>query len=69
MHNCQKLLLIVTCSNIHASTVMYIVHQLLLEPVFHGKYFLPTKESICNHQTMEQNPETKNELNYECPRQ
>ena len=53
----------------HASTVMYIVHQLLLEPVLHGKYFMPTKKSICNYQTMEQNLETKNKLNYGCPRQ
>ena len=53
----------------HAITVMYIVHQLLLEPAFHGKYFLPTKESnIYNYRIMEQNLETKNELNYGCPK-
>ena len=52
-----------------ARTVMYVAYQLLLEPVFHGKYFLPTKKSICNYQTMEQNLKTKNKLNYGCPRQ
>ena len=52
----------------HASTVIYIVHQRLLEPVFHGKYFLPAKGSVCNYHTMEQNLETKNKY-YGCPRQ
>ena len=65
MHNYQKILY----SYMHVNTAMYIVQQLLLESVFHGKYFLFTKESICNYHTMEQNLETKNTLNYKCPRQ
>ena len=69
MYNCQKLLLVVICFSMHASTVMYVAYQLLLEPVFHGKYFLPTKKSISNYQTMEQNHKTKNKLKYGCPRQ